>query len=79
MRKIHLKQRVVEYLIFVAVAYSLYAIALTPLFYFHIGLTLEQIQAWLWQGFLIDLVLAYPTAKIIFYLKEKARIKWFNE
>jgi len=44
---------------------------LTPVFYFSIGLTVDQILAWLWQGFVIDLLVAYPAGKLIIWARSK--------
>jgi len=44
---------------------------LTPLFYFSIGLTVDQIIAWLWQGFTVDLLVAYPAGKLIIWARNK--------
>ncbi len=68
-----LKARILEYLMIVGISYGLYSIILTPLFYFSIGLTTDQILTWLWQGFLVDLFVAYPTGKLIIYARKKYR------
>jgi hypothetical protein len=60
-------------MIIVGIAYGLYSIILAPLFYFSIGLTVDQILIWLWQGFLVDLFVAYPTGKLIIYTRNKLR------
>ena len=69
----NLKARIVEYLIIVGISYGLYSMILTPLFYFSIGLTFDQILSWLWQGFLVDLVIAYPAGKLIIWSINKYR------
>ncbi len=68
-----LKQRLIEYMVIVGIAYGLYSVILTPLFYFSIGLTIDQILTWLWQGFLVDLFVAYPTGKLIIHARNKLR------
>ncbi len=60
-----------EYLLIVGISYSTYATILTPLFYFSIGLTMDQIIAWLWQGFTVDLLIAYPAGKLIIWARSK--------
>ncbi len=66
-----LSKRVIEYLLIVGISYSTYALILTPLFYFSIGLTVDQIIAWLWQGFTVDLLVAYPAGKLIIWTRNK--------
>ncbi len=66
-----LRKRVIEYLLIVGISYSTYAIILTPIFYFSIGLTVDQIIAWLWQGFVVDLFVAYPAGKMIIWARGK--------
>ena len=66
-----LSKRVIEYLLIVGISYSTYALILTPLFYFSIGLTVDQIIAWLWQGFTVDLLVAYPAGKLIIWARNK--------
>ena len=68
-----LSKRIIEYLLIVGISYGLYSVILTPLFYFSIGLTVDQILSWLWQGFLVDLVIAYPAGKIIIWSISKYR------
>lgn len=68
-----LKKRLIEYLLIVGISYGLYACILTPIFYFSIGLTPDQIIAWLWQGFTVDLFVAYPTGKLIIWARNKLR------
>lgn len=60
-----------EYILIVGISYSTYAVILTPVFYFSIGLTVDQILAWLWQGFVIDLLVAYPAGKLIIWARGK--------
>ncbi len=66
-----LSKRIIEYLLIVGRSYSTYALILTPLFYFSIGLTVDQIIAWLWQGFTVDLLVAYPAGKLIIWARSK--------
>ncbi len=66
-----LSKRIIEYLLIVGISYSTYALILTPLFYFSIGLTTDQIIAWLWQGFTVDLLVAYPAGKLIIWARSK--------
>ena len=66
-----LRKRIIEYLLIVGISYSTYAIILTPIFYFSIGLTVDQIIAWLWQGFVVDLFVAYPAGKMIIWARGK--------
>lgn len=66
-----LKARIIEYLLIVAISYGLYSSILTPLFYFSIGLSIDQIISWLWQGFVVDLVIAYPAGKLIIWARNK--------
>ncbi|MCH6573655.1 MAG: hypothetical protein IH795_00400 [Bacteroidetes bacterium] len=68
-----LSKRIIEYLLIVGISYGLYSVILTPLFYFSIGLTVDQILSWLWQGFLVDLVIAYPAGKLIIWSISKYR------
>ena len=68
-----LKARILEYLLIVGIAYGLYSMILTPLFYFSIGLSVDQILAWLWQGFLVDLLVAYPTGKLIIWTRNRCK------
>ncbi len=68
-----LKKRIIEYLLIVGISYGLYSAILTPLFYYSIGLTIDQILSWLWQGFLVDLVIAYPAGKLIIWSINKYR------
>ncbi len=68
-----LKARLLDYLIIVGISYGLYSIILTPLFYFSIGLTTDQILSWLWQGFAVDLLIAYPTGRLIIRARKKFR------
>lgn len=60
-----------EYILIVGISYTTYATILTPLFYFSIGLTTDQIIAWLWQGFTVDLLVAYPAGKLIIWARKK--------
>ena len=60
-----------EYVLIVGISYITYAVILTPVFYFSIGLTVDQILAWLWQGFVIDLLVAYPAGKLIIWARSK--------
>jgi len=66
-----LSKRVIEYLLIVSISYTTYALILTPIFYYSIGLTIDQIMAWLWQGFAVDLFVAYPAGKMIIYARGK--------
>jgi len=66
-----LSKRMLEYVLIVGISYSTYALVLTPLFYFSIGLTVDQIIAWLWQGFTVDLLVAYPAGKMIIWSRKK--------
>jgi len=67
-----LQAKVLEYLMIVGIAYGTYAIILTPVFYYgSVGMTLEQITDWLWQGLLIDLCIAYPVGKLIIKVRKK--------
>ncbi len=66
-----LSKRMLEYILIVGISYSTYALILTPLFYFSIGLTVDQIIAWLWQGFTVDLLVAYPAGKLIIWARKK--------
>ncbi len=66
-----LSKRLVEYLLIVGISYCTYALILTPIFYFSIGLTTDQIIAWLWQGFAVDLFVAYPAGKMIIWARSK--------
>lgn len=66
-----LSKRMLEYILIVGISYSIYALVLTPLFYFSIGLTVDQIIAWLWQGFVVDLFVAYPAGKLIIWARNK--------
>ncbi len=66
-----LSKRVIEYILIVGISYSTYAIILTPIFYYSIGLTVDQIISWLWQGFAVDLFVAYPAGKMIIYARGK--------
>ena len=66
-----LSKRMLEYILIVGISYSTYALVLTPLFYFSIGLTVDQIIAWLWQGFTVDLLVAYPAGKLIIWARNK--------
>lgn len=66
-----LSKRMLEYVLIVGISYTTYAVILTPVFYFSIGLTIDQILAWLWQGFVIDLLVAYPAGKLIIWTRNK--------
>lgn len=66
-----LSKRIVEYLLIVGISYTTYAVILTPIFYFSIGLTMDQIISWLWQGFTVDLLVAYPAGKLIIWARRK--------
>ena len=66
-----LSKRVIEYLLIVGISYTTYALILTPIFYYSIGLTIDQIIAWLWQGFTVDLLVAYPAGKLIIWARSK--------
>lgn len=66
-----LSKRMLEYILIVGISYTTYAVILTPVFYFSIGLTIDQILAWLWQGFVIDLLVAYPAGKLIIWTRNK--------
>ena len=72
-----LSKRIIEYLLIVGISYSTYALILTPLFYFSIGLTTDQIIAWLWQGFTVDLLVAYPAGKMIIWARKKMS-RWID-
>ena len=66
-----LSKRIIEYLLIVGISYCTYALILTPIFYYSIGLTIDQIIAWLWQGFVVDLFVAYPAGKLIIWTRSK--------
>lgn len=68
----NLQARILEYLMIVGIAYGTYAIILTPIFYFgSVGMSLEQIKEWLWQGLLVDLCIAYPVGKLTIKIRKK--------
>ena len=66
-----LSKRMLEYILIVGISYGTYAMILTPLFYYSIGLTVDQIIAWLWLGFTVDLLVAYPAGKLIIWARNK--------
>ncbi len=70
-------KRLIEYLLIVGISYSIYALILTPIFYYSIGLTIDQITAWLWQGFTVDLFVAYPAGKMIIWARRKMS-RWID-
>ncbi len=70
-------KRLIEYLLIVGISYTTYAVILTPIFYFSIGLTTDQIVAWLWQGFAVDLIVAYPAGKMIIWARKKMS-RWID-
>ena len=72
-----LSKRLLEYLLIVGISYTTYATILTPIFYFSIGLTVDQILAWLWQGFAVDLIVAYPAGKMIIWSRKKIS-RWID-
>lgn len=72
-----LSKRIIEYLLIVGISYSTYALILTPIFYYSIGLTVDQIISWLWQGFAVDLLVAYPAGKLIIWARKKMS-RWID-
>ncbi len=70
-------KRLIEYLLIVGISYTTYAVILTPIFYYSIGLTTDQIIAWLWQGFAVDLIVAYPAGKMIIWARKKMS-RWID-
>ncbi len=72
-----LSKRLIEYFLIVGISYTTYATILTPIFYFSIGLTVDQIMAWLWQGFAVDLLVAYPAGKMIIWSRKKIS-RWID-
>jgi len=72
-----LSKRLIEYLLIVGISYTTYATILTPIFYYSIGLTVDQIIAWLWQGFAVDLIVAYPAGKMIIWARKKMS-RWID-
>jgi len=70
-------KRLIEYLLIVGISYTTYAIILTPIFYYSIGLTIDQIIGWLWQGFAVDLFVAYPAGKMIIWARKKIS-RWID-
>ena len=68
-----LKKRLIEYILIVGLSYGVYAIVLTPIFYYSIKLTVEQILDWLWQGFTVDAFVAYPTGKLIIWARRRLK------
>lgn len=71
------RKRLLEYLLIVGISYTTYAMILTPIFYYSIGLTVDQIMAWLWQGFAVDLFVAYPAGKMIIGARKKMS-RWID-
>jgi len=71
------RKRLIEYLLIVGISYTTYAVILTPIFYYSIGLTIDQIISWLWQGFAVDLFVAYPAGKMIIWARKKIS-RWID-
>ena len=71
------------------IAWGTYAMALTPFMFLDfeycvndflcikgINMTLQQYTSWLWQGMLIDLILAYPVGRLIIWRRDSIYNKW---
>jgi len=71
------------------IAWGTYAMALTPFMFLDfeyclngylcirgIDMTIQQYLSWLWQGLLIDLVLAYPVGRLIIWRRDMLYYKW---
>lgn len=57
----------------------MYAVVLFNVFYFSVGLTLDQIKAWLWQGFLVDLGIAFIVVRTCHCIIVKLKRRWGYE
>lgn len=63
-----LYNRILEYLIYTAILTFAYYPVLIPwmIFIGHMGI--DKVEQYLWQGYIIDLIVSYPIAKLIIRL-----------
>jgi len=64
-------KRLTEFLLITSLLNLVYFLVLVPWAFFVIGMQGEQFKTWLWQGFIIDLVLGYPAGKLLLYFKDR--------
>lgn len=59
------KGRLLEYLAITSVIWGAYLVVLVPWMYYIIQMPDEKLWQWLWQGTLLEMVVAYPIGKLI--------------
>jgi len=63
--------RVVEYFIITPIFACAYLAVTIPWMLYIIKLDGAQFQEWIWESILIDLIVAYPVAKLVMKIKPK--------
>ena len=63
--------RVVEYFIITPIFACAYLAGTIPWMVYIIKLDGAQFQEWIWESILIDLIVAYPVAKLVMKIKPK--------
>ena len=63
--------KVVEYLIITPIFACAYLAVTIPWMLYVIKLDGTQFQEWIWESILIDLIVAYPVAKLVMKIKPK--------
>ena len=66
--------RLIEYVIITFIVTTCYFSITIPWSLFILGLSEEQFYMYLWQGLLIDLIIAYPVGKFLLYIHPKIKI-----
>ena len=54
-----------EYLLITSVLWGLYLSVLLPWMHYIIQMSDEQLWLWLWQGTILEMIVAYPIGKIV--------------
>lgn len=66
--------RALEYIIFCAFMTCIYYPVVIPWMILVIHIPIEKVTQFLWQGFIIDLIVAYPAGKLLIKLAPKIKI-----
>src|SRR5579864_9239941 len=66
------KNQIIKYFIYTIWLYFLNTFFLTALLFLGIHYSLDQYINWLWQGFLFNMVIAYPMTKAIIWMDGKS-------
>lgn len=63
--------RLLEYLIYTAIVTFVYYPVIIPWLFYVGHVPIERIEQYLWQGYIIDLAIAYPAGKLLVKLSPK--------